>query len=301
MANYSPNLNLELPLQTEFYDIDKFNANFSIIDGVAHNENLLDNAWFINQINQRGITDSTWLNDHYGIDRWKRNGMCVIHLLANGIGIARASDQTFSYFDQRIEAKKVVVGKTYTASVIVDGVLVSGSFVMPSLGSAVVVTRVGDIELYIRHDSFENNGVTNQVVQFDIRTYSTTQKVLKCAKLEEGSVSTLLNDSAPDYASNFLRCMRFYKRITGAYVGSSDGDGTHISIEHFPPMRAKGSLSGVTANLIKLSGTSTYWNGVACTMRATSTGQYTNIDIPTIKQGNTMLGVWIQGYVTAEL
>jgi hypothetical protein len=48
---------------------------------------------------------------------------------------------------------------------------------------------------------------------FDINTYATKTLTIKAVKLELGSVSTLAQDTAPNYQQELAKCQRYFQRI----------------------------------------------------------------------------------------
>lgn len=156
-------------IQTEDgYSVQSHLDNVDWTASVASNPNLLDNWYFANPVNQRGIT--TFTVGQYGIDRWK---------LISGSATVN-SDGTITLNGTIRQILENAVDGAVTASVVTASGTATASY----------------------------NSANKQ---FDI---TSSGGVIKAAKLEYGSVSTLANDHAPDYATELLKCQRY------AYIGN---------------------------------------------------------------------------------
>ena len=181
------------------------------------NPNILDNPWF--QVNQRGKPSYT--GAVYGVDRWiSRSDTITVTVNSNGSIKIKNDGASTAYFSQYIEDGALPSGK-YTLSVNVlsatgtpnssgnygSAYLAYGSD--PSFSSSVGITSSG-AKIY----SIALNPTGNVVrVQFAITAGCSI--TLKAVKLEIGSVSTLENDAAPNYAVELAKCQRYYFRIGG--------------------------------------------------------------------------------------
>ena len=181
------------------------------------NPNLLDNPWF--QVNQRG--KSSYKGAIYGVDRWKsRSDNITVTVNSDGSITIKNNGTSTAYFSQYVEDGALPEGK-YTLSVNVLGAtgtpnsygnygsayLAYGSG--PSISSNVGIKSNGE-KIY----SIALNPTDNVVrVQFDITAGCSI--TLKAVKLESGYVSTLANDSEPNYAVELVKCQRYYLRIGG--------------------------------------------------------------------------------------
>lgn len=181
------------------------------------NPNLLDNPWF--QINQRG--KSSYKGAVYGVDRWvSRSDDITVTVNSDGSLTVKNDGTSVAYFSQYIEDGALPAGK-YTLSVNVLSAAGTpnsygnyGSVYLaygsgPSISSSVGIKSTGE-KIY----SIALNPNAEVVrVQFDI--VAGCSITLKSVKLETGSVSTLANDSKPNYAVELMKCQRYYLRIGG--------------------------------------------------------------------------------------
>ena len=203
------------------------------------NPNLLDNPWFGSGevVNQRGATNGSTTHNAYSIDRWKMsygNAIGTWSIGANGLTISAASG-TYALFDQVLPTSltSYISGKTLTASCLMsDGSIYSGTAVWTSGTSETFFTTASNFRLQLLNtNAFRmvcNSGASNTV---------------RAVKLELGSVSTLANDTPPDYGTELLKCMRYFERIKpiqGNYANFGMGyASTTTQAIIFAPMQPK--------------------------------------------------------------
>lgn len=159
------------------------------------NRNLLDNGWFT--VNQRGVTRFA---SGYGCDRWNAiNG--YFNVDDNGITFL-GKDEIYHdiVLDQMLETQ-LEVGKEYTISVKIGDEIFSETC---TFGSG-AYTPIGNSGLSINRD------FTNKVRLWN--NNATTDITVRAVKLEKGSISTLTNDVAPNYAEELLKCQRYFVRF----------------------------------------------------------------------------------------
>lgn len=176
------------------------------------NPNLLDNPWFT--INQRGLSTYSNVNYSYTVDRWLGSSEFDLYVDSDGVSISSGNKSIFERLEDSLY--NFLVGKTVTLSVLKStGSIVSVSGVVKSNGNSFVYEEDSDISLWLTKDSLAN------FVQVEFK--NTTVK-LRAVKLELGSVSTLAMDTAPNYATELLKCQRyFYKTL------QFDDNGANIS------------------------------------------------------------------------
>ncbi len=173
------------------------------------NRNLLDNPFFT--INQRGWTTGTVQNGGYTADRWYCGGYEQdITINSSGISIGKRP-----WFMQMFEDCTAFIGKTMTASIkFQNGEILSGTLDVVSGSNSFFSFTNGGIDCSVE--------LNTQDKYFRIVTYSSSLMSsplpIRAVKLEYGSVSTLANDSAPDYATELLKCQ------TDLFVIPSYGD-----------------------------------------------------------------------------
>lgn len=225
MAKYTTNLKLELPTENEFYSIDKINANNQKIDSVAHNENLLDNGWFT--VNQRAFSSDN-ASSGYTVDRWiifnssGTRSVVNAHLevIKNGENASIA---------QGIEKDILESGKKYTVS-INTGISLGDSQRPASFAiydenfsplytySFIESDFVDDISRHTFHIT-QNIHDNAKWIYFYLNEGKT--KIYSC-KLECSDHSTLANDHAPNYATELLKCQRYYYQFECGEYGGTD-------------------------------------------------------------------------------
>ncbi|MEE3484611.1 MAG: hypothetical protein VZQ98_09860 [Bacteroidales bacterium] len=172
------------------------------------NPNLLDNPWFT--VNQRG--ESSYSLEGYTVDRWrfsKKSGSTQA-LTYDGsthtITIDETSGDT-AYFQQRFETP--LPAGTYTISM-----------------NVTALTGNASIQLYYEDGTFGNNisikgigirvatvQVAKPITRLYFNIFQDASLSIKAVKLEVGSVSTLAMDTAPNYATELLKCQRYFYRM----------------------------------------------------------------------------------------
>ena len=181
------------------------------------NPNLLDNPWFT--INQRGFSSK---NDNgFTVDRWQvLQAAGTISLVNGAINIEPTVSGTVFLWGQTIEdAHSKFAGKPFTLSVMLsDGTIKSTSFIYPTDAPSdrqIVNLNLGSthyFELYEYSSGHARVGYYNY--NGDLPTNAIT---IKAVKLELGSVSTLAQDTAPNYQQELAKCQRYFYRHKGAY------------------------------------------------------------------------------------
>ena len=221
------------------------------------NRNLLDNWWFGSTvINQRGITTKTLTSTQtYYIDRWigaiNSGGAGTLTVSANGLKFDSITSPG-CYIFQRIETVASLDDKVLTASVLMsDGTIYSGSLKRTNGTS---------------QDFYNDNGVTLRMGSgngFNIIAPDRTIEV-KAVKLEEGAVSTLYLDAAPNPAEELAKCQRYFFRLnsqTNVNVLGFGNGGNGVAIFLIPtPTTMRATPTVATTNVgnlqIIIAGTS---------------------------------------------
>ena len=171
------------------------------------NPNLLDNWYFADPVNQRGLTE---YGEGYTIDRWCLyvSGTTTISI-GNGVVIHEGAG---GYFQQRLERSKMekLLGQAATLSVLIDNQLYSATDLLGYPGNRCIIRGlpVGESSLFWDDVKCEVN-------------FSLTggTGVLQAVKLELGPVQTLahqdasgnwvLNDPPPNKALELAKCQRY--------------------------------------------------------------------------------------------
>lgn len=213
------NLQLKKFEGTDGFDYHVLNENWDAVSEVASNPNLLDNPWFVNPVNQRGFTSDSGSSSGYTIDRWKKDLNCKLHLLDGFLQFW--SDNTTHILTQLIDKpiSDAMLGKTVTLSIkLLDGSIIHGSGVCPSEyptgRTNVIALEIGNG--YVFDFIFDSLSDRPRVRVYRNEVTGDISVKIVAVKLEIGEHSTLANDSAPNYATELLKCQRYYVRLNGS-------------------------------------------------------------------------------------
>ena len=213
----------------------------NVVKATVSNPNLLDNPWFT--VNQRGFSSGSGIG--FTVDRWKVNiGNFTVVNSNSVITLTKDNDTVISEFVQYFERDRLAecVGKTMTLSVMLsNGNIYSASGVIPELTSSlqnILQVTVGDFEASI---GVRNTG--NDLVRIKSNVANATISI-KAVKLELGSASTLALDTAPNFATELLKCQRYFYRLNNDVSGTGTPVWVLIGFGHYRP-------SGITALFIK--------------------------------------------------
>lgn len=176
------------------------------------NQNLLDNWYFANSVNQKGQMEYT--GSGYTIDRWRLYG-AKVSINDGYISLSTEGNPTFC---QKSELD--LYNKTLTFSVLLaNGSLCTGTGILAS-GTAWKNTTLyedSSIKLWLQNsDPLFNTAI-------DIK--GNTPVDLVAAKLEFGSSQTLAHkegskwvlNEIPDYATELAKCQRYFYKTQGAF------------------------------------------------------------------------------------
>jgi hypothetical protein len=168
------------------------------------NPNLLDNPWFT--VNQRGL--SNFVNNSYGVDRWKfvSNQSPTISFTNNGIEISDYVDGNI-VIAQRFESELLDTSKDYTLSIMAsDGSILSSK--LDTTGSLSYMGQLAGANI------FQKIALLSGIPELELYVNGlTTDLTIRAVKIELGSVSTLAMDTAPNYATELLKCQRYFIRL----------------------------------------------------------------------------------------
>ena len=195
------------------------------IGTAGSNRNLLDNPWFT--VNQRAA--ATVSSVGYHLDRWYSYNNYTV--TANGITTTSAGN-----FDQTLESalKTALNGQTVTMSAkLADGTVYSSTGTYYSAhGSTYSIGSGGGITFYITGDGKARYTFGNNLS-------------IRAVKLELGTVSTLANDTPPDYGTELAKC-QYYSRVievSGYFAFGIAAGSAHIQTPLQYAMRARPSVS----------------------------------------------------------
>lgn len=199
-------------------------TNYNVWNVTYSNPNLLDNPWFT--VNQRG--QSQYTGAMYTVDRWRTwqtDDVCTVS--SNGVSLSYSS--TYINFVQYIglEIRQFISGKTVTASAMdFDGNIYSGTFV--------VLDNMDSNIVFINGDTRINIYIKQEYNDFQFRISGSMAVNLRAVKLELGEVSTLKNDIAPNYATELLKCQRYFQKDyihTTRYNSSSSTEAVNVFLK----------------------------------------------------------------------
>ena len=213
--------------------------------------NLLDNWYFVNPINQRGLDSYANSSGLYGIDRWKilsgLSNFCYVEVNDGYVAIVNANTTpgNYIYIAQYFEYEITPAGVSRTVSIMdKDGVVRS------STNSNGINWVYGD-GIYIYQGDAKS---------LNIRLDAGKRLNMKAIKLELGSSQTIAHqdiagnwvlNETPDYGEQLARCQRYYQIFATQSVRPTKKD------DFRPVMRATPALSTITI------GSTTYYTASA--------------------------------------
>lgn len=193
------------------------------------NPNLLDNPWFT--VNQRGQNSYTFdSTGGYSVDRWFGINATVM-VNSGSVKIKANSEDTGFVFNQRFEDVSQLLGKTLTLSVKIKDIGISSGIIVIRLAYGNTVgERFEPIFPSITIRPQSTPGIYSCVIQMPSEMKTAYSGInfnvlaavgvsandyieIEAVKLELGSISTLANDITPDYATELLKCQRYYQMI----------------------------------------------------------------------------------------
>lgn len=218
----------------------------------ADHRNLLDNPWFT--VNQRGKTQYIGLQTvgQYTVDRWKMDRCGTISVHSGDITITKENEQT--WLNQPLEPSLIqeLRGKTVTATV--DVISIIGTWYLFS--NALNAFEIGTLHQGLNSFTFTVRNDASPA-DYDFALVCKTEAAdgdtisVRAIKLELGSISTLANDAAPDYAEELAKCQRYFQRFKTQSLRQTDKD------DFRPVMRVNPATSTITV------GGTTYYTATA--------------------------------------
>lgn len=233
----------------------------NVVKATVSNPNLLDNPWFT--VNQRG--QSTYitmgLTEIYTVDRWSMIGWegKTVSFDVDSSGITFSAG--VNAFRQKLyDIWDALVGKKLTISIEYTSTTASG--------------QVG----IIKNDSWDTNTIISFKTGHNVDSVTFTAESgtypslcifipsantnfnIKAVKLEVGSISTLALDTAPNYATELLKCQRYFQvipRYSRWRVCGVRPDSFICTINLSTPFRTQPTVSNTMASLRSLDQSST--------------------------------------------
>lgn len=211
--------------------------------GSASNENLLDNWYFVDPINQRGQTKYT--GSGYTIDRWYSHGVSVT--VSDGcLTITTGGNNAFAEILEENLFDRELTFSILTA----DGSLYTGTGSLSSTSEnyhqeRLFIEQEGAFNLFLQ--------MYNGYLSASVGLGSATALSIRAAKLELGPIQTLahqdtdgtwvLNDPSPDFTLELLKCQRYFQLFASSNLRPSNG------LDFRPVMRtAKPTLGTININ-----------------------------------------------------
>ena len=226
-------------LKLDLYDLDPGRCAYL----PWHNENLLDNWYFVGggsqqgggqfPINQRGKTSYTAGDYQYCIDRWLQCGENVT-IVDNGVKIeAQDTTDLDNKIYQIIESIPHNIPLTFSA--IIDDKL----YIVQGMSLTRIQNTVSD---FIGVEIGESNGY-----QYALIRNTQGSITIQAVKLERGFLSTLasknesgnwvLNDPPPNFQQELAKCQRYYIALNGfGWIGSGQIDVGGVGGQFFIPL-----------------------------------------------------------------
>lgn len=179
------------------------------------NPNLLDNPWFT--INQRG--QNSYGANTVSLDRWNSGNNNQVAISGNVVTLSPVdSNQSCVLYQIFEDEADGLNGKTATLSLL-DGsgnlYTVSGIVAHSTVWTPIFSKTFNDTFTIQLTAQPIVNGIYRYSV--DITTNANKTLTLRAIKLELGSVSTLAQDTAPNYQQELAKCQRYFYRHKGAY------------------------------------------------------------------------------------
>ena len=240
------------------------------------NRNLLDNPWFT--VNQRGFTSGQLTSPYYFVDRWMFTGTAEVN--SDGTITLSNTGNSDAYFVQRLPYADVakLVDKPLVKSY--DVVACSGTIydymgyydstnTYKLLETVKQISTTGIVEHNLTLSSFTPKS-DKQFAEFTVNLNPGASITIKAIKLELGTVSTLALDTAPNYATELLKCQRYFYRQTFVKLQSIahfDASSNWIQAYiHIPKMRTSSPTLNISGALgyVSTNGESVAANSYSC-------------------------------------
>lgn len=255
---------------------------------VTSNPNLLDNPWFT--VNQRGQSSYTTTND-YSVDRWRLSSKLAsvvvnsdgsLNVTAQAIGTGESGE-----FHQRIDnaVMEKLDGKILTLSALIGDTIyqVSGVYNYNENSTPLSLEIETGVMLQIRNIP---TNASRAIARF-LFTAGGSEKTIsniKALKLELGSVSTLAMDTAPNYATELLKCQRYFQRIkfygTGKLIGFSFANANKTAVWTMLPIATPMRTTPTSISVSDLT-----------KIKITSNASWTGSQVPTSLSFHNLEGV----------
>lgn len=197
----------------------------TVVRAVRSGENLLDNWYFADPINQRGATEKTDFG--YFIDRWLVNTTTAS--LVNGLVIAPTSysNNLLQYIEP--EVWDALVGKTVTLSFLVSEIsgvwniashnTVIGTVSEPSVASVTytIPDGIADSNKFVAFCGGAGTSVTLKAAKLELGTHQTLAH-------QDADGNWVLNDPPPNKQQELAKCQRYFRKCVWSVATKQNGD-----------------------------------------------------------------------------
>ena len=261
----------------ETFQMTNVGTHIDGTDVYQGNRNLLDNPFFT--IRQRG--DGSFTGNVYGVDRWRGGNSRTTITGASGYITLSTNSSGNGLFRQVLSQ---TYEGTYTFSAKVRGTGSGAIFFQDSGGTFIGTTTEFSLnnETKIVTNTFTTSGTAIGGVGFRADT-SNSYDIL-CAKLEQGSVSTLANDAPPDYGTELAKCRYYFRRIKASaaanvLIGATTSTTAAVFVVPGEMYVNTGTISKsgtITANTKSVTAVSQVQSSEGITITATSSGLTAN-------------------------
>jgi len=220
------------------------------------NDNLLDNCYFVDPINQRGKTEYT--GNGYAIDRFIIFNT-ILSLQSDGIVLSRSTDGVRADFVQRLDFTNISV--PFTLSALVDDCTAASDANAYAFFIAGYDTPIFFVKPGLHSKTFTKPISGIQTIYSSINPSGGSMK-LRAAKLELGSHQTLahqdengswvLNDPPPNKAIELAKYYRYFRKVSGVFNGTAVDGFLNIPLPF--GFRTTPSVSRCTVSWIRMDG-----------------------------------------------
>ena len=229
--------------------------------------NLLDNWYFGNPVNQRGLRSYANSSGFYGIDRWRiasgLSNFCYVEINDGYVSFVNANTTpgSYIYFGQDFEYDITLTGVHRTVSIMDKGGILR-SYTDPN-----GVSWEYDDGIYVYQGSQKS---------LNFRLDAGKRLDMKAVKLELGSQQTLahqdasgnwvLNDPPPNPALELAKCQRYFipDQQRDCYGRGEEGHAYYVVCPTPVSLRTMPAIStSVMGQMVEKSGTSHSVNGIS--------------------------------------
>lgn len=200
-------------------------TNYNVWNVNYSNRNQVDNPWF--SINSRGQTIYT---SGYSVDRWKvTQGSINVTVNSDGtitLTNTYAGDSRFSCIMEKERINSFFGKSIYTSVDVIDFSGDIDVFIQEknspwrTIVNGLYLTHTG-INAKKMNSNAWSQGQFEYPFQFCVQLHENASVTLRSVKFELGSVSTLYNDTIPDYGTEFVKCVTSTADSTDTYANKT--------------------------------------------------------------------------------